>query len=154
MQEGKIGLPPERLRAYFDDLVPGVNWGEHRWVADQTFCNEWARLMGFGNNLSSHDQHLSHSSEPQTVVPLDMAFVFLTDCIIALMPIRPPGGVLATQKLKLLAPMRVGDVFRTRLKVLEKFVKNEHRFVRLGTETLNEEGELVLLGERLSIWGG
>jgi len=139
--------------AYFDDLVPGESWGEYTWVATQAFCEQWQKITGDDFSLYG-DNAASREAFGGALAPPSLAYVFLSDCIQELMPDRPQGGVYARQKLTFLAPMLKNDALTTRMRVAEKYIKRERRFVRIETETFNQHGIKVLLGDRLSVWGG
>src|SRR6266542_4245976 len=58
-----------------------------------------------------------------------------------------PGAIYLSQDLKFLRPVKLGDVIRARVEVLE--TNRERNRVRLKTVCTNQRGEEVLTGEAL-----
>lgn len=139
-------------RAYYDDLQPGQEWGTHTWVASPEICAAWQQATGDESPLYHDTEAARISPYKRPIVPPSLAFVYLSQGIQELLREKPPGGVHQKQQLTFFAPAYVGDVLTTSLTVLEKYVKRERKYVVFRTVTVNQRGEKVLEGVRISIW--
>ena len=139
-------------RAYFDELQPGQNWGGHRWVVSPEVVTAWGEATGDRSPLYRDSEEARNSPYKGPIAPPALAFVYLSQGIQDLLREKPPGGVHAKQQLTFFAPVRPGDVLTTSLKVRDKYIKRERKYVVFETTTVNQRGEKVLEGVRMSIW--
>lgn len=139
-------------RAYFDDFYAGQDWGVHTWTVASEIVAAWGQVTGDRSPLYQDCKEASSSPYKGPIAPAALAFVYLSQGIQDLLREKPPGGVHAKQELTFFAPVRAGDVLTTSLKVREKYVKRERKYVVFETTTLNQRGEKVLEGVRTSIW--
>jgi 3-hydroxybutyryl-CoA dehydratase len=137
--------------AYFADLEEGQDWGVHDWTLTPEFARGWSEVTGDDFPIY-HDGADTQAVYGKPIAPPSIAFIFLTECIQALMPNRAPGGVHARQTLRFLAPIHVGDTLSTSLTVVRKYLKRERRYVELRSMTRNQRGEEVLEAFRVTIW--
>jgi acyl dehydratase len=139
-------------RAYFDDFEPGQLWGTAVWQASPEICRAWRDATGDNDDIYDDTEAARNSAYGGPIVPPGLAFIYLSDCIQDLLRNKPPGGVHAKQQLSFLEPIRPGDVLTTSLRVKGKYVKRERKYVEFETETVNQHGQMVLTGKRISIW--
>jgi acyl dehydratase len=137
--------------AYFADLEAGQDWGAHQWTASEEFCKGWQTVTGDDFPIY-HDSEEARAAYGRPILPPSIAFIFLTECIQALMANRAPGGVHARQTLRYFNPIHVGDTLSTHLRVTGKYIKRERKYVELESETFNQDGEKVLQAFRVTIW--
>lgn len=66
--------------------------------------------------------------------------------------ISPPGGVHARQKFEFIAPTRPGETLQIKAKVVDKYIKREHRYVVIESLTVNQDGETKVKSLMTVIW--
>lgn len=127
----------------FDKTVVGEVWGSHDWPVTQELCDAWQKLLS--------DETPAYTADGRRAMPQGLLLVMYANCSVALRPNRPSGGVHAKQKLRFGVPAYVGDVLTTQVKVADKYLKRERRYVELETITTNQHGEMVVAGVRTTI---
>lgn len=139
-------------RAYFDDLQPGQEWGTADWQATPEACRAWRDATGDHSDIYEDGEVARKSVYGRPIVPPGLAFIYLSDCIQDLLREKPPGGVHAKQQLSFHLPVHPGDTLTTSLKVKDKYIKRERKYVEFETVTVNQHGQKVISGLRISIW--
>jgi len=64
----------------------------------------------------------------------------------------PPGNIHAKQHYKFFKAVSPGQRLKTIGKVVDKYMKKEHRCVELETHTYDEAGDLVAIGRMMCIF--
>jgi hypothetical protein len=128
-------------RAYFDDFEPGQTWGTDVWIASEEVCRKWTASMK-GSATASQSKRM----------PAALAQIAIAQSVQNLLREKPPGGVHVKQHLEFRAPIWIGDELTTELRIRNKYLKRERRYVEIETETRNQSGDVVLTGLRTTIW--
>jgi hypothetical protein len=128
-------------RAYFDDFEPGQTWGTDVWIASEEVCRKWTASMK-GSATASQSKRM----------PAALAQIAIAQSVQNLLREKPPGGVHVKQRLEFRAPIWIGDELTTELRIRNKYLKRERRYVEIETETRNQSGDVVLSGLRTTIW--
>jgi len=81
-----------------------------------------------------------------------LAVALMMRAYMRLMPIRPPGTVHASQKIRLGVSLVAGDRVTVRLRCVEKERRKERGWVRFETEIRSQLDALVLAGEQWMVW--
>lgn len=100
-------------------------------------------LVGDSNPIHSDPAALAGTRFGGPIAPGMLTASYISAVIGSRLP--GPGVLYASQDLRFLRPVRVGDVITARVEVLERLP--ERNRVRLRTTCRNERGEEVLTGE-------
>jgi len=100
-------------------------------------------LVGDSNPIHSDPAALAGTRFEGPIAPGMLTASYISAVIGSRLP--GPGVLYASQDLRFLRPVRVGDVITARVEVLERLP--ERNRVRLRTTCRNERGEEVLSGE-------
>lgn len=141
---------PELLT--FDRVVVGTEYPPVVYQVKPEVVNEWIDVIGDRNPLYLDEAYAKASSEGGLIAPPATWPLFIINAVLTSTVGRPPGGVHAKQELEFGEPVRPGDVLTTRVRIADKYVKRERKFVVQETVTTNQHGETVLVGRMLSMW--
>jgi len=100
-------------------------------------------LVGDSNPIHSDPAALAGTRFEGPIAPGMLTAALISGVIGSDLP--GPGALYASQELRFLRPVRVGDVITARVEVME--VLPERNRVRLRTTCRNQSGEEVLSGE-------
>ena len=121
----------------FDRLEPGTDFGTMSLPIGSEDAALWSGVFG------------GPMTDP---VPASLLLALLMRAYLRLLHPRPAGNIHASQDLHFTGiQVRSGDVLEAGLKVQDRFLKKERRWVvfRVG---LSLNGETVLTGDITSIW--
>ena len=85
-------------------------------------------------------------------VPPAVASIYFMQSYYEAFANRPKGNIHAKQNFRFLREVHVGDRLTTLLKVKDKYVKKERKFVLIDILSQNQKNETVLTGTMTVIW--
>ena len=136
----------------WDELVVGTDQNTERFpftVTDE-HIGRWMDCIGDRNPIYYDDAAGKAAGLGGKIVPPSMAFI-VTQTAGRHAAARPPGGVHAKQSFEYFEPVHPGDVLITSTKIVEKYVKNERKYIVTEAVVTNQKGQKVLVGRSTSI---
>ena len=137
----------------FDQIPVPSEWGSRTFTVGEETIKSWIDIIGDRHPLYVDAAAAKKAGYEGVLAPPGAWPLFILDAILKSIPGRPPGGVHARQELEFGVPIRVGDVLTTTVRIADKYLKRERRYVIQETTTTNQRGEVVLIGRMTSIWG-
>jgi len=128
----------------FDDLYVGQIAESEKQITEE-IVDFFAKASGDFNPIHFDEDFASKSIFKKRIAHGILSVSFISALIASELP--GSGSVYMKQSLKFLKPVYLSDKINTRLTVLELIA--EKRNVKLKTECLNQDGEIVIDGEAL-----
>jgi hypothetical protein len=124
----------------FADIMPGVDLGESEFRLTDAEIAEWTSLFPC-------------DAAALPVMPRAMVAMVVMRAFMAIMHDRPKGNIHAEQSTAIAVLPSIGDVMTTRLRSIEKTLKNGRRWITFESETVRSCGTLLFRGRMKMLWG-
>ena len=123
----------------FADIAPGVELGQSEFRLTDAAASEWTSLF-------------PSDATAMPVMPRAMVAMVTMRAFMEIMHDRPKGNIHAEQSTSIAVLPSIGDVMTTRLRCLEKTLKNGRRWITFGTETVRSCGTPLFRGRMKMLW--
>jgi len=146
--EGTMDDLPELL---YEDLTIGKEFPVFEYSITTELVSAFVRATGDDNPLYKDETLCKGQGFQGVLAPSGLAGIF--GRLSYLQHRRmPPGGVLARQDMEFYGPFYVGETLKVKARVVDRFTKNERRFVVIESEAESPEGRKVALVRVMAIW--
>ena len=123
----------------FVDLVPGALMGEAEFRLTEAETSQWVGLF-------------PNDTRYLPTMPRAMISMVVMRAFMDIMRDRPQGNLHAGQTFWLSALPKFGATMTTRLRCVEKHLKNGRRWVAFESETVGDAAALLFRGKMNLIW--
>lgn len=127
----------------FDDIEVGRILTSGTYELTKELITRFAELLGYDDPVYHDEEYAGKTEFGKIIAPPGMVFIYSlkvgTDSNVA-----APGSIRMGDKIEFFRPGLMGDVLTTTLKVSDKFIKKERKFVELLFETVNQNGEKIV----------
>jgi acyl dehydratase len=147
---GRTTRPRDEELAY-DDMWEGKEFPPAFFHIDPEASAKYMEVMGDYDPLYTDDGLAEECGLGGAIVPPALAAIFLRESYLVGKKM-PQGGVMAKMEIESVAPLRLKDALISYSKVLEKYERNERKYVAIEIETYNRAQELVVRGKITGIW--
>ncbi len=129
----------DKAEAVFDDLEPGLELPSHSYVIDEEMVRKYWLTQG-------EEPPADWRSLPVPPLLLDTFHPLKQG-------VRMPEGVLhARETLRFLASARIGDSVQVRLRVLDRYLRNEKRCVVFEQAASGPDGQQLAVAQKTVVW--
>jgi hypothetical protein len=123
----------------FDNIEPGIVLGQSEFRVTDAAVSEWTSLF-------------PSDATGLPVMPRAMISMISMRAFMEIVHDRPKGNVHAEQSTVLSALPSIGDTLMTRLRCLEKVLKNGRRWITFETDTVDSRGKALFRGQMKILW--
>lgn len=123
----------------FVDLVPGALMGEAEFRLTEAETSQWVGLF-------------PNDTRYLPTMPRAMISMVVMRAFMDIMRDRPQGNLHAGQTFWLSALPKFGAIMTTRLRCVDKHLKNGRRWVAFESETVGDAAALLFRGKMNLIW--
>ena len=113
----------------------------------ETVINDFAKATGDFNPIHLDQTYAEKTYFKGRIAHGVLSIGYISSVLGNLLP--GPGGILLSQDVKFLAPVRIGDVIRAKVEVIE-LIPGKNR-VKFKTTCTNQKGEVVVDGTAWSL---
>jgi len=135
----------------YGDLEPGRTFEPFVLKITEQFVRQFCEAVGDRNPIYFDKQAAQESGFSKPVAPAAIAGIFGRRSYLERYAM-PPGGILVGQEFEFTGPAYVGDELTAIARVERRFEKNGKKFVAIGTEAVNQNGEVVGKVHFTAIW--
>jgi hypothetical protein len=123
----------------FAKIEPGIVLGQSEFRVTNAEVSEWTSLF-------------PSDGAALPVMPHAMVAMVSMRAFMEIMQDRPKGNIHAGQSTLIWALPYIGDILITRLRCIEKTLKDERRWITFETDTVRSCGKALFRGQMKMLW--
>ena len=142
----------EKRELVYDELVIGYEFPTVQFEITSEQVQKYIEAVGDLSPLYVDPEYASGSRYGALIAPPTIAAI-ITTLGVTLRDVKiPPGATHAKQYFKFIQPIKPGDKLTVAIKLVDKFIKREQKYVVIESVVRNERGEEVVLARLTGIW--
>jgi acyl dehydratase len=135
----------------YDQITTGMVLPEIEFEISEEHVKKYAEAVEDLNPIYFENEQAHQFAYSRKIAPPTIGALFILKIYDGLGG-QPDGTIHAKQQFKFLGPIYVGEIIRTSGKVVGKRRKRGRQYVEVQTHSLNQLGELIMVGRSTFIW--
>ncbi|MDQ1002664.1 acyl dehydratase [Neobacillus niacini] len=134
----------------WDELEIGRRFPQVEYIVKDQTITEYNEAVQEKNDIYLSKENALKYGFDSTIAPPTMAAIYVMEAFKNIP--APPGGIHAKQMFEFIKPTMAGDLLRTSVVVVDKYIKRNKKYVEMASETLNQEGDIIVKSLMTRIW--
>lgn len=137
----------------YGDIVVGYEFPSVQYEITKDQVMKYVEAVGDSNPLYIDEEYAKRRSKYGGLIAPPTIAALVTTLRVVLGDVRiPPGTTHAGQYFKFIKPIKPGDRLVVEIKITDKYVKREKKFVVIESTVKNVTGEALVLARTTGIW--
>jgi hypothetical protein len=132
---------------YFNDVQVGHIFPEYEFVITEEIADKY-----MGSIQEKNEYFLTKNEEGKRPVPPTISALFTIGAYKRYID-NPPGGIHAKQRYEFYQSLYIGDVLVIQAKIIDKYIKNDRKYVIIKTE-VKKNNKIAVVSLMTLIWAG
>jgi acyl dehydratase len=134
----------------WDELEIGQKFPQVEYLVKKDVIRKYVEAVQEKSEIFLSEESAKKHGFNSLIAPPTMAAVFVLEAFKSVP--SPPGGVHAKQNFDFFNPVKDGDLLRTSVEIVNKYIKRNRKYVEMISETYNQRNELIVKSQMTRIW--